>query len=126
MADTTVVFPKDIDGALTDRAATWVAFDQAIANFNEVKDLGKAVGSGGDGTPPAERLTNEKSPPSEVAAVVVALKAEIANIKKAQDEIEMHQAEISRLETQRVVMIAVGIVAIIVIAIFFLAQLGVF
>jgi len=115
MVDSTVVIPSDIDTALNERAAVWASLDQATADLKKIEELGGQIGGGGENTQPAELLTSDKLPPSEVAAALAALEAESASIKEAEAEIERHMKEIASHKMMRIVLIALGILLLLAI-----------
>lgn len=124
MADSTVVIPSDVDAALNERATIWASLDQVAANLKKIEELGGQIGGGREGAQPAEPLTLDGLPPSEVAAVLVALETELANIKQAEADIEKHGKEISSHKTTRMVLIALGIFLLLVIIMFIAQSVG--
>jgi hypothetical protein len=121
MANTAVVIPNEINGILNERANIWTKLNSAQSQFKELEKLSSQILPGSSPAEIPAELTNEKTPPSEIAAALQNLQAELEISKKAQENIRACEAEINRIKQQRmIVTIVVGIIlAIFVCAVVF-------
>lgn len=120
MANSGIVIPSEINKILSERTSLWGSLDQAQAQFKEMENLSPQVASSTPSSIPPE-LTDDKTPPSEVAAALQNFQSELARINKGKETIGAYQAEIKRIENQQLVtVIVVGvIIAIVLCAIVF-------
>jgi len=120
MANSGIVIPNEINKILSERASLWERLDKAQSQFKEMEGLSSQVASSTP-APILPELTDEKTPPSEVAAALQNFQSELARINKGKESISAYQAEIKRIETQQLItVIVVGvIIAIVLCAIVF-------
>lgn len=122
MVNSGVVLPADINSILNERATLWQTFDEAQSQFSEINQLSSLIVTSIPAQIPSE-LTDEKTPPAEVAAALRNLQAELARIAESTKGTKAHETEIRRLKNrQKVLVIIAG--AIIVTTLCLVATLG--
>ena len=118
MANSEIVIPSEINTILNERALLWENLDQAQMQFKEAESLSSQVAS----SAPSKilpNLTDENTPPSEISAALQHFQSEITHINKGKESISAYQAEIKRIENQRLitVIVVVVITALVLMAI---------
>ncbi|MBK9926321.1 MAG: hypothetical protein IPP66_13655 [Anaerolineales bacterium] len=119
MSNTGFVIPSDIRQILEERDKTWQEFDVAQDHVQEMEKRSSQVVIDNFAQLPTE-LTNEKTPPAEIAAAYQNFQTEMAKISQAQESIKVYQAEIKKIQSQRTtraILIGIGIVIILAIAV---------
>lgn len=115
MANSGIVIPSEINNILSERTSLWGSLDQAQSQFKEMENLSSQVASSTPSSIPPE-LTDDKTPPSEVATALQNFQSELTRINKGKETISAYQAEIKRIETQQLVtVIVVGVIITIVL-----------
>lgn len=115
MANSGIVIPNEINTILSDRASLWKSLDQTQAQFKEMENLSSQVTSSAPSKIPSD-LTDENTPPSEIAAASQHFQSEIARIAKGRESINAYQSEIKRIENQQLItVIIVGVIIVLIL-----------
>jgi hypothetical protein len=114
MANIAVVIPNEINRILNERANIWNKLIESQTQFKELEKLSAYLQPGSSPAEIPSELTDEKTPPSEIAAALQSFQAELEVIQKAQEDIKIYEAELNRIKRQRMI---VGIVVGLILAI---------
>jgi hypothetical protein len=116
MANITVVIPNEINKILNERANIWNKLVEAQTQFKELEKLSAQIIPGSSPAEIPPELTEEQTPPSEIAAALQNLQAEMEITKKAQEDVRIYEAELNRIKRQRMIVgIFVGLILAILV-----------
>lgn len=125
MTESSVVIPPDINHVISERATLWQKFDEAESQFSEINKLTSHQIASSTPAPIPSELTDEKTPPAEVAIALKNLQTELSLISKSTESIEDYEIEIQQIEKNRRTAIVIGVVLMIItLFILYLAVTG--
>ena len=107
MTESGFVIPNNILKIVNERVDIWEKFDHARKQFEDMQKLNAQV-LDGPVAPLPSALTEEKTPPSEIASALVKLREEMNLISDKQATIDAYQDEISRIEQQRTTLLIIA------------------
>ena len=121
MTESGFVIPNNILKIVNERVDIWEKFDHTRKQFEDMQKLNAQV-LDGPVAPLPSALTEEKTPPSEIASALVKLREEMNLISDKQATIDAYQDEISRIEQQRTTLLIIaGAVIVIVLIVIIIA-----
>lgn len=125
MANSGIIIPTEISNLISERTALWQKFEEAQSQFNEMEKLASQIASSTPAQIPSE-LTNDRTPPAEIATALQNLQMELVRMGKGQDSIKGYQAEIKKIESQQLtIVIAVGLLIAVVLSIMALGGISI-
>lgn len=116
MANAPTLIPDDIAQIVTQRDAVWRQFDQMQAQGRKLEELGRKLSTTPNVQPvPLSPLANAQDPPSELNAAINQLTTIIADMERLRSNITSNQAEIARLQQQKVQWMIAAVVIVVII-----------
>jgi hypothetical protein len=119
-----VMMPEEAANLMTERIELWRSYDESNQHALAIAALTQKVGQIMKSEevahllplPSGRELPDSSNPPDELRTTHHSIKQEIGKIEVAQSQIDEKDAEITRLENQKNMIIGVFIIGVIVVA----------